>query len=191
MRTIRLVPFLLLAVSAGGVLAVAVSTGAQTPAASEEAAASEYLFVQQAAGGTIAPADDGAWTLTLTGVFPQTVYFTDRPVRQAGAIPTAELLVLDDLFTADNPPNAAIVLADIASERDDVLVVELLAPAYDPTAGTLRYTVTPVEWNNQADPFWPGEFGHVTLFIDGTLDDPTDPTDSYQFCLGPPPLFCF
>jgi hypothetical protein len=189
MRAVRLSLVLLLAIGAGGgLVAVTASTSAQTPAASEDAATPTYLFVLQATGGSLASTGDGEWTLSLTGVSPQTIYFTDRPAREAGTLPTTEFLDLDGLFTADNPPNAAVVVADPASEREDVLVVALRGPAYDPAAGTLSYTVAPVEPTDQGDALLRDEFGHVTLFIDGTTDDPTDP---YQFCLAPPPLFCF
>jgi hypothetical protein len=155
---------------------------AATPAAAQEPADSSgsttptYLFVQQASGGTMAPTGTGEWELTLTGVSPQTVFFTDRPARQAGVLATARFLELDGMFTGDDPPNAAVVLAEPASAEEDAVIVELREPVYDAAAGTLRYTVTVLgegdaeelaAWSDRADASLPETFGHVALFIDG------------------------
>ena len=64
----------------------------------------EYLFVQTSNGATLTDS-----TLTLTGISPQTGWFTDRPYREAGQIPTEEFLTLWDEGKnsfADDPPNA-------------------------------------------------------------------------------------
>ncbi|MDB4678613.1 hypothetical protein OAE84_00805 [bacterium] len=64
----------------------------------------EYLFVQTSNGATLTDS-----TLTLTGISPQTGWFTDRPYREAGQIPTEEFLTLWDEGEnsfADDPPNA-------------------------------------------------------------------------------------
>ena len=64
----------------------------------------EYLFVQTSDGATLTDS-----TLTLTGISPQTGWFSDRPYREAGQIPTEELILAwgegEDSF-ADDPPNA-------------------------------------------------------------------------------------
>ena len=64
----------------------------------------EYLFVQTSDGATLTDS-----TLTLTGIGPNTGWFTDRPYREAGQIPTEEFLTLwgegENSF-ADDPPNA-------------------------------------------------------------------------------------
>jgi hypothetical protein len=175
MRTLRLVLFLLLALSAAGA-----TTAAQDPAGTPEADSVSLLFVQQASGGALAPTDADAWTLTLTGVVPHTVYFADRPERAAGTVPTAEFVTVPELFDPADPPNAALVLAEPASEEEDVLVVELREPVYDAGAGTLQYTVTLLEeigdgglvaWSERADAALPATFGHVALFIDGFNKD--------------------
>ena len=64
----------------------------------------EYLFVQTSSGATLTDS-----TLTLTGISPNTGWFTDRPYREAGQIPTEEFLTLWDEGEnsfADDPPNA-------------------------------------------------------------------------------------
>ena len=64
----------------------------------------EYLFVQTSDGATLTDS-----TLTLTGIGPNTGWFTDRPYREAGQIPTEEFILAwgegENSF-ADDPPNA-------------------------------------------------------------------------------------
>ena len=111
-----------------------------TPGAASEIGNRAFLFVQTFRDGTFAPkaGEDGVYTLTLNGEAGHTVYFSDRPERLVGTVPTQAFL--DGLgFPADNPPNAALVAQTEAGE--DVLVVELLNPVYDEAAGTLTYDV--------------------------------------------------
>lgn len=64
----------------------------------------EYLFVQTSNGASLYDS-----TLTLSGIDPNTGWFTDRPYREAGQIPTEEFMALWDEGEnsfADNPPNA-------------------------------------------------------------------------------------
>lgn len=64
----------------------------------------QLLFTQHASGAVLTET-----TLTLTGVSSQTHWFTDRPYRQAGQIPTENFIGIwgagEDSF-ADDPPNA-------------------------------------------------------------------------------------
>ncbi len=66
--------------------------------------AASVLFVQYGLGATLS-----GDTLTLTGVSAQTGWFTDRPYRKAGQIPTQEFLSQweegENSF-AEDPPNA-------------------------------------------------------------------------------------
>ena len=64
----------------------------------------ELLSVQTSDGATLTNS-----TLTLTGISPNTGWFTDRPYREAGQISTEEFILAwaegEDSF-ADDPPNA-------------------------------------------------------------------------------------
>jgi hypothetical protein len=109
-----------------------------TPAAAD--AAGSDLFVQTFQSGTLTPkpGEAGSYTLSLQGGIGQTVYFSDRPARRLGLVPTAVLL--DQLgFTPADPPNAALVAQTPTGE--DILVIELMNPRYDAAAGTLAYDV--------------------------------------------------
>ena len=76
----------------------------------------------------------GVYTLSLEGSLGDTVYFSDRPARRVGLIPTAVLL--EQLgFTPADPPNAALVAQ--TADGEDILVVELMNPRYDEAARPL------------------------------------------------------
>ena len=72
----------------------------------EELAAEESMFVQTAQGIT----SDGT-TLTMSGVTPSTLYFSDRPQRVVGHMSTADFVELwgegENSFQED-PPNAVL-----------------------------------------------------------------------------------
>jgi hypothetical protein len=158
-----------------------------------------FLFVQLADSGawTPHPTEDGSYLLTLRGTGEQTLYFSDRPDRIVGAMPTDRFL--DTLgFTPVNPPNAAVVVQTPEGKRD-VLVVELFDPVYTRTFGDdgeeiLTYTAKVLnayqgngleEWVPQADDDQlPSDFSSVSLFIDDCADISgcyTKPGVRYQY----------
>jgi hypothetical protein len=129
------------------------------------------------AGGTPNPAGGAPFLLTLEGHTGQTIYFSDRPDRIVGALPTEDFL--DQLgFTPENPPNAALV-AEFRTGQG-VVVLDLIEPGYDPESGTLVYgaeilegyggeNLMPVLAEQVAERL-PAEFGPAALFIDsGTI----------------------
>ena len=144
-----------------------------------------FLFVQLADSGTWMPKPDeeGVYLLTLSGTGEQTLYFSDRPDRIVGTVPTDQFL--DALgFTPVEPPNAAVVVTTPEGVRD-VLVVELFNPVYTRTFGDngeefLTYEAIVLnsytgealeEWVPQADDDQlPSEFTDVSLFIDDCSD---------------------
>lgn len=115
----------------------------------------EYLFAQTAGGVLI----DRGGRLRLQGVSPATLFFSDRPDRVTGHIPTsdfvAEWAVGDDSF-ADNPPNAVLSLFT-DDEVNDVVVV-LTDPVLE--GGDLSYTV------DVTDGELTSSNGPASLFID-------------------------
>jgi len=80
----------------------------------------EYMFAQTSLGVTI----DGG-RVTLDGVSATTLFFSDRPDRVTGHVPTEEFVASwgegDDSFATD-PPNALLSLFD-GDEVNDVVVV--------------------------------------------------------------------
>jgi hypothetical protein len=151
-----------------------------------------FMFVQTFAAGrgevnpaAGTPVTDGAPTpgsgasflLTLDGHSGQTIYFSDRPDRIVGAVPTGPFL--EELgFTPINPPNAALV-ADFRAGQG-VVVMELMTPAYDPQTGSIVYgaeelgtyegdALQPIT-REQVVERLPAEFGSAALFIDDCPD---------------------
>lgn len=133
-----------------------------------------FMFVQVATGGTMTPkaGEEGVYTLTLTHEAAETVYFSDRPERIVGTVPTEQFVVALG-FTPSNPPNAALVAGE------EVVVLELLNPAIDEAAGTLTYDVQVLEAYAeeglahlavQSTGTLPETFGAASLFIDDCPD---------------------
>ena len=133
--------------------------------------------MQQATRGTFAPAEGDTFTLTLQDVAPRAVYFSDRPDRVAGSLGNETLAGLEVLFDPDDPPNAALVISAPASEDENVVILSLANPRFDQEANHFTYDATMVDevseglhvWDEHHDASVPGEFGHVTLFIDSTV----------------------
>jgi hypothetical protein len=156
-----------------------------TPVPGESGEGPTFLFVQLADAGTwtVSPENPDEYVLTLAGVPRESIYFSDRPDRIVGAVPTVQLL--EGLgFTPANPPNAAVVVRTPEGERD-VLVVELYDPVYTESFGsesensiTYRAQILDayhgdglVSWyEEQDDPELPTEFTDVSLFIDDCAD---------------------
>ena len=201
-----------------GEVDVRLTTAQATPVAEEPvpdtvypdsgADATEFLFVQSFAGGSITPRAgvDGGYTVTLDGANPQTVYFSDRPERVFGLATTSAFL--EGLgFTPDDPPNAALVVTT-ESGAEDILILELFDPVWDEGSGTLTYTVQFLaEYAEsglafaalrQTDFEMPERFGQGGLFVDGCSDGriychQRNPDGSMGALVGPSPMtpFCF
>lgn len=183
--------------SAGAVMGQPIFASAQgTPEASpeivsdphpsaDEEQAGEYLFLQPFDSGTWTPdpSGDGLFTMVLSDVPGNTVYFSDRPERDFGFAPMQPFL--EGLgFTPANPPNAALVATIPETGEQEILVVELLAPAYDADAGTLTYQARVLAdyggtglsnvASQQTDYLLPEQFGEGGLFIDDCPDNQYD-----------------
>jgi len=132
-----------------------------------------FLFVQEGSAGSLVKGANGTMTLTLTGVRPDTVYFSDRPARVSGGIATG-IFTNSSLWNTTSLPNAALMLANAPPENDTVILT-LSDPVYDPVQATLRYTAVQVPnyrgeglkvYETFADPGVPEQFGQAMLFID-------------------------
>ena len=114
----------------------------------------QYLFVQSAKSFTFA---DGK--LSLHGVSPHTIYFTDRPVRIAGHVTVKEYIEwgreAEDSFTKD-PPNATLSI--IAGDEAENIVMVLKDAQLE--GDTLSYKIRILEGK------MPKAGGVNSLFID-------------------------
>ena len=148
------------------------------PSAGTDPTSTEFLFTQSFQSGTWAPkaGEEDVYTLTLSDVPSQIVYFSDRPQRIFGTVATQPFL--DGLgFTPANPPNAALIAQlEPGSADEEVLVIELLNPVYDPDTATMTYDAKILAdysghglahaAHKQSDYSLPAEFAHGSLFID-------------------------
>jgi hypothetical protein len=117
----------------------------------------ESMFVQTAQG-----IDSDGQTLTLRGITPSTLYFSDRPQRVVGHMSTADFVDLwaigDNSFETD-PPNAVLAFLEPDADAPDDAVVVLKKPNLD-GGGDLAYSIDVLEGTV------PTQAGPVTLFID-------------------------
>jgi len=123
--------------------------------ASGDAAEPQFLFVQNSKDVTFA---DGK--MTMKGINPTTIFFSDRPERIAGHETTRDFIKSwskgDDNFKIDNP-NAT--LSTIGKDGDAVdIVVTLSNPVLE--KGSLTYDVKILEGKA------PESAGASSLFID-------------------------
>ncbi|MGY4401841.1 hypothetical protein [Bradyrhizobium sp. USDA 3315] len=125
-------------------------------AAGEAPKMGEFLFVQTSKGMTF---DKGSSKLTLTGISPITVYFTDRPERIAGNMKTAAFIPFwsegKDSFKSD-PPNADISLLENGGLTQ--IIAELQEPVLN--GDDLSYTVKVLKGEV------PVKANDVSVFID-------------------------
>jgi hypothetical protein len=124
-----------------------------TPQAPGEA---EFLFVQSSHAMSF---DRATSKLTLIGVSPITIFFTDRPQRIAGNMKTAGFIPFwsqgKDSFKA-NPPNADVSLIENRTLKQ--VVVELQDPAL--SGDDLSYIVKILQGE------MPAKGADVSVFID-------------------------
>jgi hypothetical protein len=137
-------------------LPVTAARAVEVPAAAPVMA--QLLFVQNAHGVEVG---GGGKTLTLKGLSPTTLFFSDRPVRIAGHYLTAEYLQFwkagPDSFLKD-PPNATLsVFEKDKNELSDV-VVTLRNPRL--SGNDLTYDITVISGT------MPKTSGPASLFID-------------------------
>ena len=103
----------------------------------------ELLLVQNATGVAV---DKDKGTLTLKGISPTTLFFSDRPVRLAGHFNQEDYLKLwtdgKDNFDAD-PPNATLSVFEAGQDDLVDVVVELQNPRYN--GDDLIYDITVIE----------------------------------------------
>ncbi len=128
-----------------------------TETLAEQLQTEESMFVQTAQGVE----SDGA-KLTLQGITPSTLYFSDRPQRVVGHMATTDFVDLwatgDNSFEAD-PPNAVLSFLEPGADAPVDAVVVLTAPNLTGD-GDLSYSIDVLEGTV------PAHTGPATLFID-------------------------
>jgi hypothetical protein len=184
-----------LAAAGAGVAAIGLARAAAqdaTPEASpvalefSDAAGTPFMFVQTFASGSLTPTEgsEGELVLAADHGAGQTLFFSDRPERIVGMVPTEDFLGASGTgglgYTPADPPNAALVIAGENGSPSEILVVELMDPKYDAAEASVTYTVKVLEDVSSIDlnleQVSPAatdtarEFGAASLFIDDCPD---------------------
>lgn len=133
------------------------ATAAPLKTALAQAKEADFLFVQNA---NYMVYHKGSGKLTLQGISPVTVFFTDRPERIAGNMPTRVFVPFwsegKDSFAKDNP-NANLSILEKDKAVADI-VVTLAGPVLK--GEDLTYEVKILEGT------MPDKGGPISLFID-------------------------
>jgi hypothetical protein len=160
-KTLIVCVLVVVLVGVGGYLVGARINSTPTADATQEA---NWLFSQTADAGSIAPNGGNTWTLTLTGVDPNVLGFTDRPLREAQVGKVERFIEAWPVMFGDANPNG-VVVAHNSEGATNSAVVELMDPVLDGTS--LTYVVRVL--TNEGGPAAPGttyDFGQVSIFID-------------------------
>ena len=135
----------------------------------------KFLFIQGAQSGSVSEVNATTSTLELSDVSDKTILFSDRPDRIVASANTTDFIGNWSIGTnnfAVDPPNAVLILDDEVEQRQDLAVIELFNPEYDPEANTLKYDITAENATTTTTSInLPGEFGQSTLVIDDDGDN--------------------
>jgi hypothetical protein len=169
-----------IAVLAAGLLAAASILAVTAPdagGAKKKGSAAPSLYVLNAGAGELDRTSGGGkreFELVLSDPDDVTV-FTDRPARRAGQQKLRSFVrQWNGLGFRQDPPNAALVIAD-APDANDVLVVELSNPQLRAGGETVAFRAEVLKgsatgalskFRKRADPRVADEFGRVSLFVD-------------------------
>jgi hypothetical protein len=144
--------------------------------ATPPAAPASWLFVQDAAGGTITGPDDQHLKLKLNKVRKYITEFTDRHNRQAYALPNADFFTDWPQMFPDGPATAFLSY-DLPGQQQLLnIVLTLTNPQYDALKRTVSYDAVRILQatdiyldNPDLAPFQthktPQRFGKASLFI--------------------------
>ena len=139
------------------------SPAAADPAATARASGkgTQWLMIQTAAAYRL-----HGRTLTLTGVSPSTMMFTDRPQRVAEQLPTDRFIQSWARAFISDPPNAGIT--SVINGKLQTVTVELTKPRLSGT--TLTYEVRLLKGS------LPKSGGSTSVFIDSIHPEQHQPT---------------
>ena len=110
---------------------------------------------------TATPIENGEQSITITGVPPTSMWFTDRPEHVAGAESTEDLLTEFFANYPNNPPNATISM--LVGGQPETRIITLSDPVLN--GSTIEFTSTPLE----NDPW--GVIPQSATDISVTIDD--------------------
>jgi hypothetical protein len=156
-------------------VSILAATAPDAGGAKKKRSTAPSLYVLNAGAGELDRTSGGKRGFELVLGDPGDVtVFTDRPARRAGQQKLGSFVrQWNGLGFRQDPPNAAMVIAD-APDANDVLVVELAKPRLG-AGGELTFRAKVVKgsatgalrkFRKRADPRVADQFGQVSLFID-------------------------
>ncbi len=154
----------------------------------KQACHSDYLFTQTAASATLSKEANKTF-LTLNDINPGTLWFQDRPCRNAGEVSVQKFIKLwndvhGNSFVKQHPNANLVTVYDKGGMATSVSgVYELSSPVYNAKKGSLRYEIK--QTVKQAKLDHSAKSHHVALFIDGWHphgDKGGIPQDKANFC---------
>ncbi len=107
----------------------------------------DLLFLQQADSGSIVPDNDksNCYTLTLTNLRQNVLFFSDQPKRMAGQVSLKAYMEM----WAHDPIKPNVAMQAFAVSRDDIKEINVAAvlsnPSYNPQTQTMIYRVCPMK----------------------------------------------
>jgi hypothetical protein len=150
----------------------------------QESSENSWLFSHTADAGSLEKQSDGSYRLTLTGIDPHVMAFTDRPARATRIIGIQALADAWDELFASAPPNAVLVEHGSNGEADSV-VLELTSPEVKGNSITFTAQVLDAEKAQGMSGLVgtlhaevPSSFSQASLFIDDVSCDPEAVSES-------------
>ena len=137
---------------------------AQTPV-SKVTARVGHLFIVTGNAGSLLPADDGLFELTIQDVGDRVMYFTDPPDQRSDFI--AIDAMIDQIRLDEADCNAGLTVAT-TEHGNESLALEVRSGSYDPATDTATFEVRLLNGFHPTN--WMDGFRALTLVIDDTLD---------------------
>lgn len=159
---------------AGFTLSLGASESASPPAQAKTSDKVKYFFTQTARYATLEKHSDKPdwYSLVLHDIQPETLWFSDRPLRHSGVISIHDFIKQWDQgamsFAAVNPNANLVAVIDKEGIRTQTQGVFVLSePQYDEATRNLSYKVFSLH-KPFHEAFKSGQLHHVALFIDSS-----------------------
>jgi hypothetical protein len=133
------------------------------------------LFVLEAQRAWTTTDADGELEISLVGIDPEVLFFSDRPARVAGTVPSTGFFAeWKSLGFVEEPPNAAVVVPQGPPGRRPT-AVELGRPRYDDATATVTFPLLALDgqessWLDDLTVEEAEAHGTIDLFIDPAID---------------------
>lgn len=137
-----------------------------------------------AADGSL-PAGGSSWRLTLEGLNPGALWYTDRPGRAVGNTPLKDYVdTVWSLVYGDIDPNATIQFDLGAQDGQEGLYMVLSDPAYDAASNRMSFQAEMLNHTLDPIPATPMNFSAVTVNVLNNAQDDQEVVSYIQYADG-------